>query len=51
VFGLDEKTAIRYANAASQLLQSPAEQYDPDGSPRTQGSAPGLASDRPSGSP
>jgi site-specific recombinase XerD len=50
VFGLDEKTAIRYANAASQILQSPAEQYDPDGSPRTQGSAPGLTSDRPSGS-
>jgi hypothetical protein len=50
VFGLDEKTAIRYANAASQLLQSPAEQHTPDDSPRTQGSAPGQASDRPPGS-
>ncbi len=32
VFGLDEKTAIRYTNAASQLLQSTAEQCSPNGS-------------------
>jgi hypothetical protein len=40
-FGLDEKTAIRCADAARQLLESSAEQYVADGSPRTQGSTPG----------
>jgi hypothetical protein len=32
VFGLDPKTAIRYAEAARQLLQTAAEQQDPAGS-------------------
>lgn len=51
VFGLDDKTVIRYANAARALLESPAEQYAAPGSPRTQGSAPGLHTDRPLDSP
>ncbi len=38
VFGLDDKTAIRYANAARQLLTSTAEQDPASDSPRTQGS-------------
>ncbi|MGW4739181.1 hypothetical protein [Nocardia xishanensis] len=29
VFGLDETTAIRYCAAARQILQTPAEEYDP----------------------
>ena len=33
VFGLDDTTAIRYATIARQLLQTPAEQRDPAGSP------------------
>ncbi|MGW3661381.1 hypothetical protein ACWD6R_39755 [Streptomyces sp. NPDC005151] len=39
VFGLDEKTAIRYATAARQLLERPLES-DPAASPRTRGAAP-----------
>jgi hypothetical protein len=31
VFGLDDKTAIRYANAARQILESPTEQHDSSG--------------------
>ncbi|QIS23418.1 site-specific integrase [Nocardia terpenica] len=31
VFGLDETTAIRYCAAARQILQTPAEGYDPPG--------------------
>ena len=31
VFGLDETTAIRYSQAARQLLCTPAEQHDPPG--------------------
>jgi site-specific recombinase XerD len=37
LFGLDPKTAIRYADSARQLLITPAEDQDPFGSPRTQG--------------
>jgi site-specific recombinase XerD len=33
VFGLDDKTAIRYADSARQLLQGTAEDHDPAGSP------------------
>ena len=40
IFGLDDKTAIRYANAARHLLESAAEQYAATGSARTQGSNP-----------
>ncbi|WP_219418656.1 hypothetical protein [Pseudonocardia nigra] len=40
VFGLHANTAIRYANAARQLRETTAEQYDPPSSPRTQGSTP-----------
>ena len=29
VFGLAETTAVRYSNAARQLLQTPAEHHDP----------------------
>ncbi|MEV8476234.1 hypothetical protein [Streptomyces sp. NPDC051173] len=39
VFGLDEKTAIRYANSAKALLERPLES-DPATSPRTHGSTP-----------
>jgi site-specific recombinase XerD len=38
VFGLDPKTAIRYAETARQLLTTAAEQQAPSGSQRTQGS-------------
>ncbi|MGW2512279.1 hypothetical protein ACWC0A_23355 [Streptomyces scopuliridis] len=41
VFGLDEKTEIRYANSARVLLERPLES-DPATSPRTHGSAPGI---------
>ena len=41
VFGLDDKTAIRYAIAARHLLESPAEQCDDAAGPqRTQGLTP-----------
>lgn len=50
VFGLDDKTAIRYANAARHLLESPAEQYAATSSPRTQGSTPAPRRDGPLGS-
>jgi hypothetical protein len=40
IFGLDDKTAIRYANAARHLLESAAEQYATTGSAPTQGSNP-----------
>lgn len=40
VFGLDPKTAIRYADNARQLLQTEAERYVAHSSPRTQGSEP-----------
>ncbi|MER8236923.1 hypothetical protein [Streptomyces sp. NPDC094049] len=39
VFGLDEKTAIRYANSARALLERDLES-DPASSPRTHGSTP-----------
>ena len=38
VFGIDDTTAIRYATIASQLLEATAEQHEPRGLPRTQGS-------------
>ena len=31
VFGIDQKTAIRYAASARQLLETAAEQHDADG--------------------
>jgi hypothetical protein len=37
VFGLDPKTAIRYAEAARQLLQTAAEEHDPAGSNEPKG--------------
>jgi hypothetical protein len=40
VFGMDPKTAIRYADSARQLLQTAAEGPSPDGSTRTQGQNP-----------
>ncbi|MCY0924380.1 MULTISPECIES: hypothetical protein [unclassified Streptomyces] len=49
VFGLDEKTAIRYANSARQLLEQSSE-ADTVASPRTHGSTPAQHSDRPAGS-
>ncbi|MFJ9968457.1 hypothetical protein [Streptomyces avermitilis] len=48
VFGIDEKTAIRYADPARQLHQADLE-ADPACSPRTHGSAPDNGSPRPSG--
>lgn len=45
VFGIHANTAIRYANAARQILETSAEQYDPSSSPRTQGSTPGPEPD------
>ncbi|MFE2179196.1 hypothetical protein [Streptomyces sp. NPDC059455] len=49
VFGIDEKTAIRYADSARQLLQADLE-ADPACSPRTHGSTPDNGTRRPSGS-
>lgn len=49
VFGLDEKTAIRYANSARQLLEQSAE-ADTVASPRTHESTPAQHTDGPSGS-
>jgi site-specific recombinase XerD len=49
VFGLDEKTAIRYANSARQILERPLES-DPATSPRTRGATPQQHDDGPSGS-
>lgn len=40
VFGLDDTTAIRYADAARRLLTDTIEEDDPAGSPRTQGPNP-----------
>ncbi len=40
VFGLDDKTAIRYAEAARQHLETSAERYAADGSARAQGRTP-----------
>jgi hypothetical protein len=40
VFGIDDKTAIRYAAAARDLRITSAEQQDPVSSPRTQGPDP-----------
>ena len=37
VFGLDPKTAIRYAENAAQLLQATAEEQDPAGSREPKG--------------
>jgi len=37
VFGLDPKTAIRYAETARQLLQTAAEEQDPAGSHEPKG--------------
>ncbi|MET7313400.1 hypothetical protein ACWD7C_36155 [Streptomyces sp. NPDC005134] len=48
VFGIDEKTAIRYPDSARQLLQ--ADLADPACSPRTHGSTPDNGSPGPSGS-
>jgi len=50
VFGLDQNTAMRYANAARQLLESPAEQHHPDGSAGTQGSTTRPGTNRPTSS-
>jgi hypothetical protein len=36
VFGLDAKTAIRYAESARQLLETQTEQHIAESSPRTQ---------------
>ncbi|MFD9321274.1 hypothetical protein ACFWDQ_27025 [Streptomyces sp. NPDC060053] len=49
VFGLDEKSAIRYADSARQILERPLES-DPATSPRTQGGNPENPGNRPSGS-
>lgn len=49
VFGIDEKTAIRYADSARQLLQAGLE-ADPVCSPRTHGSTPENGTPGPSGS-
>ncbi|WP_326647353.1 MULTISPECIES: hypothetical protein [unclassified Streptomyces] len=49
VFGIDEKTAIRYADSARQLLQADVE-ADPACSPRTHRSTPDNGSPGPSGS-
>jgi hypothetical protein len=37
VFGLDPKTAIRYAENARQLLTTTAEEQDPSGSDEPKG--------------
>jgi hypothetical protein len=37
MFGLDPKTAIRYAENARQLLQTAAEEQDPSGSREPKG--------------
>ncbi|ABW12849.1 hypothetical protein Franean1_3447 [Parafrankia sp. EAN1pec] len=50
VFGLDQNTAMRYANAARHLLESLAERHTPDGSAGTQGSTTGPSTDRPASS-
>jgi hypothetical protein len=47
VFGLDAKTAIRYATTARQLLESSAERHDAGGSPRTQGWKPSNMPEHP----
>jgi integrase len=47
VFGLDPKTAIRYAETARQLLTTTAEQPTPYGSQRTQGSSPSMETEDP----
>ena len=49
VFGIAEMTAIRYATAARQILESSAE-TDPSHSPRTHGPANDQHTNRPSGS-
>ncbi|MFF3247694.1 hypothetical protein ACFYWY_29110 [Streptomyces sp. NPDC002870] len=49
VFGIDEKTAIRYADSARQLLQADLA-ADPACSPRTHGSTPDNGTRRPLGS-
>lgn len=46
VFGLSEKTAIRYANSARALLERPLES-DPVASPRTHGSTPNIGTSDP----
>jgi hypothetical protein len=51
VFGLDDKTAIRYANAARALPESPAEQCAAPSSLRTQASTSDLQANRPLSSP
>lgn len=47
VFGLDPKTAIRYADNARQLRDTDAERHAALGSPRTQGSNPPTEPDDP----
>lgn len=47
VFGLDQNTAMRYANAARHLLESLAEQHTPDDATGTQGSTTAPATDQP----
>ena len=47
VFGLDPKTAIRYAETARQLLTTTAEQQAPSGSQRTQGSNQSMEAEDP----
>ena len=47
VFGIDAKTAIRYATTARQLLESAAEHHDTAGSPRTQGRKPSNKPEHP----
>ena len=49
VFGLDEKTAIRYADSARQLLERPLE-AETSQFPRTRGSGPAEHNNRPPGS-
>lgn len=47
VFGIDTKTAIRYATTARQLLKSSAEHHDTSGSTRTQGRKPSNSTEHP----
>ncbi|OJF12357.1 hypothetical protein BG844_21280 [Couchioplanes caeruleus subsp. caeruleus] len=47
VFGIDAKTAIRYATTARRLLESAAEHHDTGGSPRTQGRKPSNRPENP----
>jgi integrase len=50
VFGLDDKSAIRYATAARELLECSAERYAAEGSAGTQGSTSAAGLNGPLGS-